>query len=194
MTVTKEEEALIRQATEDLFNYAIDREEVKWLMERLHQESEINRTAVEYELGVMKIVAIGWAISFHLEGSPCKKNLLTGFWNRIFEFSNGLSETAGTMTGTRIDYFQVLKERLDQYVNAIATSHGAKTANEPAAVIGPKFAAICGNSEDIYTRMTGVRMFMTNVSRVGQYLKGAGFAEQGRTEKNDRGSGPEKWQ
>lgn len=191
MTTTDDIQSIINQAIEDLFNYAIDREEIKWLMERLHQEARINRTAVEYELGVMKIIATGWAISFHTEDSPCKRPIVEGFWNRVFEFSNGLSETAG-MTGTPIDYFQLLRERLDHYVKTISQSTEAKAANDPAVAIGPEFAAICGNSEDIFTRMTGMTMFMTNVNRVGRYLEAAGLIKQGTVNENNRCGGSEK--
>ncbi len=175
MTDCFEEDPRIRQAKEDLFHYAIDREEVKWLMDKLHEEADVNRTAVEYELGIMKIVATGWAISAHMAGSPFKHQLLEGFWGMVLEFSNGLSETATTVAGTRIDYFQVLKERLDHYVAAISKSPDAEAANDPSVAIGPEFAAICGNGDDLFTRMAGTRMFMTNISRVGAYLKGAGF-------------------
>ncbi len=175
MTTQKNGKSFVAQAEEDLFNYAIDREETKWLMEKLHQEADINRTAVEYELGAMKIIATGWAISFHMEDSPFKEPLLSGFWKRVFDFSHGLSETAGTLTGARIDYFQLLRERLDQYVEAISKSPEAKGANDPAVAIGPEFAAKCGNRDDIFTQMTGISMFMTNVNRVGTYLKGAGL-------------------
>lgn len=180
MTTRKTEPSSVAQAEEDLFHYAIDREETKWLMERLHQEAEINRTTVEYELGAMKIIATGWAISFHMEDSPYKEPLLSGFWKRVFDFSKGLSETAGTLTGARIDYFQLLRERLDQYVEAISKSPAAKGANDPAVAIGPEFAAKCGNRDDIFTQMTGISMFMTNVNRVGSYLKGAGLLARTR--------------
>ncbi len=175
MTKGIQEDERIRQAKEDLFHYAIDREEVKWLMEKLHGEAEVNRTAVEYELGVMKIVATGWAISAHLAGSPFKQQLLEGFWGMILEFSNGLSETATAVSGTPIDYFQVLKQRLDHYVASISNNPDAEAAKDPAVAIGPEFAAICGNRDDLFTRMTGTRMFITNISRVRAYLKGAGF-------------------
>ncbi len=165
------------KAAEALFHYAIDREDIRWLMEQLHEEAEIDRTSVEYELAVLKIVAIGWAVSFHLEGSPHKKELAGGFWKRVFEFSKTLSEATGTLTGGEIDYFGVLKKRLDDYVVSISASSEAKDANDPSLAIGPRFAEICGNRDDLFTRMTGMRMFTTNVGRVGEYLLSAGFQE-----------------
>ena len=178
MTETDAEKPDPEKATDALFHYAIDREDIRWLMEQLHEEAAIDRTAVEYELAVLKIVATGWAISFHLEGSPHKKELAGGFWRRVFEFSQTLSEATGTLTGGEIDYFGILKKRLDDYVESISASPEAKNANDPSLAIGPRFAEICGNPEDLFTRMTGMRMFMTNVARVGEYLLSAGFSKK----------------
>ena len=164
------------KAADALFRYAIDREDTRWLMGQLHEDAAIDRTAVEYELAVLKIVATGWAISFHLEGSPHKETLAGVFWERVFEFSKTLSEAAGTLTGGEIDYFGVLKKRLDDYVKSISASPEAKRANDPSLAIGPRFAEMCGNPDDLFTRMTGMRMFMTNVGRVGEYLLSAGFS------------------
>ncbi len=182
------DQADIDRAGEDLFNYAVDREEIKWQMDRLQKEAHINRTTVEYELAVLKIVATGLAISFHLERSPHKQALLENYWKRVYELSNGLSETAGILTGTGIDYFQVLKDRLDGYTRAISESEAAKTANDPSVAIGPEFAEICGNRDDIYTRMTGIRMFTTNITRVGQYLEGISITTQGPANEDHRGN------
>ncbi len=176
MTETDVEKPDSEKAADELFHYAIDREDIRWLMEQLHEEAEIDRTAVEYELAALKIVATGWAISFHLDGSPYKKELAGGFWERVFEFSKTLSEATGTLTGGEIDYFGVLKKRLDDYVESISASPEAKGANDPSLAIGPRFAEICGNPDDLFTRMTGMRMFMTNVGRVGEYLLNTGFS------------------
>ncbi len=170
MTTMQKEKISKDQAQDDLFAYAIEREDIKWLMEMLHPEAEINRTTVEYELQVLKIISTGWAISYHLAASTHKNSLVTGFWNRVFEFSNGLSETTNTMTGTRIDYFLVLKERFDAYLTAISKNDDAKAANDPGLAVGPEFAGICGNNDDLYTRMAGITMFSTVVTRVGEYL------------------------
>jgi hypothetical protein len=175
MTDTSSKKLQIDQAKEDLFNYAIDREEIKWLMESLRREADIDRTAVAYELQALKIVAIGWAISYHMGNSPHKNALLQMFWNKVQEFSRNLSNTTSTMTGADINYFEVLKDRLDGYVQAISTSPEALASKDPAAAIGPKFAALCGNGDDIFTRMTGMSMFMTNVARTGQYLQETGL-------------------
>ena len=72
------------------------------------------------------------------------------------------------MTGQNIDYFQTLKDRLDAYVEALSRSPDAQ---EPATAIGPEFANICGNADDIHTFMAGSKMFSSTISRVKEYLE-----------------------
>ncbi|MEZ4568192.1 MAG: hypothetical protein R2860_14955 [Desulfobacterales bacterium] len=63
------------------------------------------------------------------------------------EFAAGLSETTGLMIGKDIDYFQLIKDRLDMYVNAM---NQQPDASEPAMVISPEFADACGNGRCLY--------------------------------------------
>lgn len=179
MTPGEDARPVVEQAKQDLIDYAVDREEIKWLMERLDAAADIDRTAVEYELGVLKIVATGLAISFYMEDAPHKNDLVSGFWAGIDEFSVGISETSGAVAGTRIDYFGVLKKRLDEYVDAISRNPDGRARNDASVAVGPKFAEICGNVDDVYTRMTGMSMFMTNVDRVGRYLQKTGLMAPG---------------
>ena len=72
------------------------------------------------------------------------------------------------MIGQDIDYFQILQERLNMYVNAMAQN---PEAPEPSTVIGPEFARNCGNAEDIFTFMTGSKMFLSITSQVKEYLE-----------------------
>jgi hypothetical protein len=44
-------------------------------------------------------------------------------------------------------------------------------AAEPATVIGPEFSKICGNADDIFTFMTGSKMFISTTNKVKQYLE-----------------------
>ena len=158
----------IEKAGEDLFTFAIDREGVKWLMEHLAEEAEINRAKVEYELQILKIISVGWSLSYFLENSRQKSQLVEHYWAAINEFSKELSSTTELMTGQDIDYFQTLKDRLDVYVEALSRSPDAQ---EPATVIGPEFANICGNSDDIHTFMAGSKMFSSTISKVKEYLE-----------------------
>ncbi len=169
MNDSKEKKTAVEQAEEDLFNFAIEREDVKWLMAQLSKETAVKPTTVEYELQILKIISVGWGLSYFLEGTPKRKAKLSErFWSAINEFSKGLSETTGLMIGQDIDYFEILKQRLDMYVAAMAE---AQEAADPTVVIGPAFAAVCGDKGDIFAAMTGAKMFNTTSQRVRQYLE-----------------------
>jgi hypothetical protein len=165
---SEENKSEIEKVRDDLFNFAIDREDIKWLMGRLPKESSVKRSTVEYELQILKIISIGWSISYYLENNPHKNTLLELFWMAIYEFSRNLSTTTELMIGQDIDYFQILQERLNMYVNAMAQN---PEAPEPSTVIGPEFARKCGNADDIFTFMTGSKMFLSITSQLKEYLE-----------------------
>jgi hypothetical protein len=157
----------MQKAGEDLFNFAIDREDVKWLLAKLPSEVDSIRIKVEYELQILKIIAVGWTISFHMEEGSEKTELLGSYWSAVHQFSGSLSSTTQLLIDQRIDYFQTIRDRLDQYVKSMAQRPEAR---EPAAVIGPEFSRICGSGEDIQTIVCGTRMFVTVMARVKEYL------------------------
>jgi hypothetical protein len=156
------------QIKEDLFNYAIDREDVKLLLAMIPENSTVKPFTVEYELQMLKIISVGWSLSYYLENLPVKDRISELFWQAVHEFSRQLSETTGLMIGNDINYFQTLKERLDLYVDALNQS---SEKSEPVVVIGPKFAEICGNVDDVFIVMTGAKMFNNAIVRVKQYLE-----------------------
>ena len=158
----------IEKAVEDLFNFAIDRTDVKWLLAHLAKEADVKRGKVEYELQILKIISVGWSISYYLEDDPLKNQLSELYWNAVYELSRSLSSTTEFMIGQEIDYFQILKDRLDMYVAALAKK---PDASDPAVVIGPEFARTCGNVDDIFTFMTGSKMFISTIGRVKEYLE-----------------------
>jgi len=157
----------LETAVADLFHYAIDREDVKWLLARLHPEATVKAATVEYELQLLKIVSVGWCIAYSLEQSPHKAALLEGYWQQVRDYAHELSHTTGLVLGHDIDYFETLKARLDHYLAAMAR---APEGSEPVATIGPQFAALCGNREDLHALMAGSKMFTSTVGRVRQYL------------------------
>ena len=158
----------LEKAATDLLDFAVDREDVKWLANRLPAEADIKRVTVEYELQILKIIGVGWSLSYYLGNSPQKTELLEKYWEAINEFSQGISTTTEYMIGQNIDYFQILKDRLDKYVTALSENPDAP---EPALVIGPEFARICGNVDDIFTLMTGSKMFISTINKVKAYLE-----------------------
>ena len=169
MVASMQQQESIRQAGEDLFNFAIEREDVKWLMAHLSPSAKVKITTLEYELQILKIISVGWSIAYYLTGmQDCKAALETLFWNAVNHFSKQLSETTGLMIGQDIDYFEILKKRLDQYVQAM---HDDLQAQEPAAVIGPVFAGLCGETDDLFAAMAGSKMFHSTTVRVRRYLE-----------------------
>lgn len=160
--------ATLQQAGQDLFDYAVDREDTKWLLARLHKDAKVKPAKVEYELQILKIITVGWCISYYLEHSRQKDALGELFWQSINQFAQELSETTGLMIGQNIDYFEVLKNRLDQYVH---TLNKHSDAAEPARVIGPEFARLCGDEKDLSAFMLGSKMFISVLQRVKQYLQ-----------------------
>jgi hypothetical protein len=168
MNNSEKKKSELEKAGEDLLDFAVDREDIKWLMNRLPEDADIKRVTVEYELQILKIIGVGWSLSYYLENSPQKTTLLELYWNSINEFSRGISTTTEYMIGQNIDYFQILKDRLDKYVAALAET---PEAPEPALVIGPEFARICGNVDDIFTFMTGSKMFISTINKVKAYLE-----------------------
>jgi hypothetical protein len=158
----------IAKAGEDLFNFAVGREDVKALLVHLPQEEDFKRGAVEYELQILKIISVGWGISYCLENRAHKDRLLACYWETVYEFSQNISKATGLVIGHDIDYFQILRDRLDMYVSAL---NSQPDVPEPAVVIGPEFARTCGKMDDVYTIMTGSRMFIATIGGVRQYLE-----------------------
>ena len=158
----------MEQAGEDLFNFAIDREDVKWLLAQIQEQAEVNISTVEYELQILKIITVGWGTAYLLENSPDKNPLLELYWRAIYDFAKNLSETTELMIGKDIDYFQVLKDRLDLYVAALSQHNDA---TEPSSAIGPEFARNCGNPDDLFAFMAGSKMFVSTISRVKEYFE-----------------------
>ena len=167
---TKEtKKSMTEQAAEDLFNYAFEREDVKLLLGYLSQGAQVSAASLEYELQLLKIISVGWSIAYHLEGTPEHKAAIGEiFWGSVQEFSRQLSTTSGMMTGQAIDYFQVLKERLDHYLTAM---QGNSEGSEPAAVIGAAFAGLCGGRDDIHATMAGTKMFANAVAHARRYFE-----------------------
>ncbi len=157
----------VEDAPNDLFKYAVDREDLKALLDAFPNESPEVRSKVEYELQILKFIGVGWSISYFLQDSPFKDQIAGEYWTAVHGLSQSISSSAGLMVGKEIDYFQELRDRLDLYINALAKRPDAP---EPAVVIGPEFAKICGSSDDIHTVMAGSKMFIMLLGAVKDYL------------------------
>ena len=158
----------IEKASEDLFDFAIDRSDIKLILQNLPEDIKINRVLMEYEIQLLKIIAVGWSISLFLDENSKKKELSVSFWNAIQSFSQNISMLSSSSTGKAIDYFNTLKERLDTYLNALNL---IPDNPDPLASIGPKFAEICGSKDNAHIVLSGSKVFNLSVGGVKNYLE-----------------------
>lgn len=172
----KTKDLSVEEAAQHLAAFAVDREDLKTLMAIVPPESELNMTTVEYELGILKILSVGWGLSYFMTATdPHKVALTDAYWLTIQELSRNINMLTETTTGTQIDYFNILKERLDTYVEAMqSTPEGTR---EPAGVMGPTFAALCNAHGDAMAVLTGTKMFTLTLGAVNEYLNTVTFQD-----------------
>ena len=154
---------------QNLATFAIDRTDLKALLSAIPADSTVNRTTVEYELQLLKILSVGWAISFFMPASDKNKGPISEmFWECIREISNNISNLTLTTTGQEIDYFETIKERLNTYLSVMQQNPG--DTQNPAAVMGPAFAEVCKSKGDAVAILTGTKMFTLTLGAVKEYL------------------------
>lgn len=161
-------------AGEHLFQYAIHREDMTLILDALPLAVPEKRVALEYEIQLLRIVSVGWAIAYCLADSNLKPTLGHHFWENVRAFAATLSTSASLTVGSGIDYFDIIKQRLDTYVDAL---DAAGKIPDPAMAIGPAFAAICGNRDDACAILAGSKMFTLTIDAVRDYLDGAAFQQ-----------------
>ncbi len=166
------ENRFLVETGEDLFNYALEREDTKWILSSLPSDSEIDYNTLEYELQTLKIISVGWAFAYYIQDAQTKDFLSRAYWEAIRDFCANLSQSTGMLIGQDVDYFQVIKERVDAYVQALNKEGDEES---PAKMIGPVFAGFCGNSEDIFCLYAGGKMFIGALDRVKEYLGSRGL-------------------
>ncbi len=169
MTNTEKAGNTVARAGEQLFQFAIDRGDMNAILRVLPLEVPEKRAALEYEIQLLRIISVGWAIAFFLADRGPKTPLGQHFWNNIRSFSTTLSASASLTMGSDIDYFDILKQRLDTYVGAL---DAAGQIPEPAMAIGPAFAGICGDPDDPCAMLAGSKMFSLTIQAVRGYLDG----------------------
>ena len=167
MATAENGNASLEKICENLVNFSVDRDDLNRILAMLPEDEAISKVTVEYEIPLLKIVSVGWAIPYYMENRPEKQALLESFWNAIDEFSRELSSVTSLTTGADINYFHMIKERVDTYVQALNMQPDAK---DPAAVIGPTFAGICNAPDNIHVIMTGNRVFNVAIIGVKEYL------------------------
>jgi len=160
--------ARLTQAAQELFNYAIEREALKQIVAHLPDQMESRKVTVEYELQLLKIISVGWGITFFIPNQSIKEVLSEAFWHHIRALSQGVSEASSASIGKDVDYFAILKERLDIYVNAL---HHFTDAPDTAKVIGATFAKLCGDEANSYIILAGKRTFSLASASVKNYIE-----------------------
>ncbi len=159
----------VRQAAQDLATFAIDRTDLKQLLGAIPENSSLNMTTIEYELQILKILSAGWAISFYMAVTDKNKAPLTQiFWEFIREISQNISTLTETTTGKNLDYFEIVKQRLNTYLEIMKEKPDA--SQNPANIMGPAFADICNHNNDAIAILTGTKMFTLTLGAVKEYL------------------------
>ena len=165
----KKQELSVEKFGENLSTFAINRDDLKELISSIPKGSGVNLTTIEYELQILKIISIGWAISYYMPTSDNNKKALSQiYWSHIREISKNLSNVTELTSGKQIDYFEILKKRLDKYVGVLQ-----KNPNNPSgtsSVIGSVFAEICNLENNAITILTGIKMFTLTIGAVKEYL------------------------
>lgn len=168
MGETKKQPDTLENICKNIAEYAVNRDEIKELVQNLPKDQNINSVMVEYELQLLKIVAIGWSISVYMQLNEKKQLFELKFWELIREFARDISNVTSLMIGHDIDYFDLIKKRLDTYLKSL---DGAVSESDPASAIGPAFAEICKDKDNAFTIITGARLFNYSVRATKEYLQ-----------------------
>ncbi len=159
----------LQQAAQELATFAIDRTDLKNLLVAIPDNNSLNMTTIEYELQILKILSVGWAISFYLAVTDKNKAPITQmFWESIREISQNISTLTETTTGKNLDYFKILKQKLNTYLEIMKEK--PEESQNPANIMGPAFAKMCDNENDAMAILTGTKMFTLTLGAVKEYL------------------------
>lgn len=173
MTNEEDSKSGTEAACEALFNFAIDRRDVVDITARFPGLPDARRATMEHELQILKIISVGWSLSYCLPAGALKEEMTVRFWRAVEDFSKSLSSAAELFVCQDIDFFAAVRDRFDRYLGEMKRKVDAP---EPAVVIGPVFAECCGDEGDAHTVMAGARLFVGTVNEVRRYLgaQGAG--------------------
>ncbi len=156
-------------AAVNLATFAIDRTDLKELLSAVPEENTLNMTTIEYELQILKIITVGWGISFYMPVSDRNREPLAQlFWENIRDVAQKISTLTETTSGTSINYFEIIKDRLNTYLKVMEES--SQDVSNPASVMGPAFAVTCNHPNDAYVLLTGTKMFTLTLGAVKEYL------------------------
>ncbi|MBI9084957.1 MAG: hypothetical protein JEZ11_15295 [Desulfobacterales bacterium] len=167
MATSRQEPVHIDTAADHLATYAFDKGGLTEILSRIPASEGTDRVGLEYEAQLLKIITVGWGISYFMEGRGEKQALVKASWSGIQAFSQNLDSVTSMMTGTQIDYFQTIRQRLDTYLTALRQQ---PEATDPVAVFGPTYAECCGHADNVHVIMAGNRVFSGTLQAVREYL------------------------
>ncbi|MBF0257275.1 MAG: hypothetical protein HQK62_00315 [Desulfamplus sp.] len=168
MGQTKIEPLSIEKLGENLAVFAINRDDLKALLKTVPEDQKIHLTTIEYELQILKILSVGWGIAFYMVEGEHKQQLTLVFWQHIQEIAKNISTLTESSTGHQIDYFNILKSRLDDYLKVIQDH--AENITDPSHIMGPAFADKCHCDGSTAVILVGTKMFTLTLGAVKEYL------------------------
>jgi hypothetical protein len=168
MASSRAPEITVSQACQILLDYSVNRDELNEILQGFPEDIEINRVAIEYELQLLKIIFVGWALSYYAHQHPHKHALLETFWNGVRELATGLSTASSVSTGQDLDYFSIIAERLNNYLKVLEE---ASEDTPSASVVAFHFSKQCGHEGEPYTLIAGQKMFHFAVGGVKHYIE-----------------------
>ncbi len=168
MGQTKIEPLSVEQLGENLVTFAINRDDLKMLLTTVPETEKGHLTTIEYELQILKILSVGWGIAFYMSEGEKKKFLTKIFWQHIQEIARNISTLTGTATGEQIDYFNILRNRLDDYLKVI--QQNSDNVSDPSHIMGPAFADMCRCTDNSAVILVGTKMFTLTLGSVKEYL------------------------
>lgn len=157
----------VAEAANRLLNISVNQNETRADIAGLPADAAGSLIAVEYELQLLRIVATGWTISYTVEEERLRKLLSEAFWEGIRTYCSAVSAMTGPVLGKDCDYFSMIRQRVDHYVQVM--SH-FPDAGDPAQVIGPTFASLCGCDQSAAVISLGRRVFTRCLARVQGFL------------------------
>ncbi len=159
----------IDRAVEVLTGVAMNREVIKRELARLPDDDPaINKTMIEYEIQLLRIVFTGWAVAYFMAEHPLKDQVSEGFWLSIHALSGRISAMAAVgMDGKSVDYFEAIRERAQCYTEAMNTNIAEA---DPAIVVGAVFSKLCGDTGIQAIADAGKQVFVNVVNTVQIYL------------------------
>ncbi len=158
----------VEQLGENLSVFAINRDDLKMLLQNLPEPERIHFTTIEYELQILKILSVGWGIAFYMAEGEHKQKLTMIFWQHIQEIAKNISNLTQTSTGHLIDYFHILRNRLDDYLKFI--QQNSDNVSDPSHIMGPAFAEICHCHDNPAVILIGTKMLTLTLGAVKEYL------------------------